>query len=53
MGSHGQPQWDRISNRLTSRLLFLRGQEQGDRVLGIEPTAELREKLNLKPNEIL
>ena len=32
---------------------FLRGQEQGDRVLAIEPTAELRERLKLKPNEIL
>ena len=32
---------------------FLRGQEQSERVLGVEPTAELREKLKLKPNEVL
>ena len=32
---------------------FLRGSEQGDRVLGIEPTAELRERLKLQPNEVL
>ena len=32
---------------------FLRGNEQGDRVLGIEPTAELRDKLKLKPSEVL
>ena len=32
---------------------FLRGQEQGDRILGIEPTAELREKMKMRPNEVL
>ena len=32
---------------------FLRGQEQSDRTLGLEPNIELRDKLGLKPNEIL
>ena len=32
---------------------FLRGQEQSDRVLGVEPPVELREKLHLKSNEVL
>ena len=32
---------------------LLEGSEQGDRVLGIEPTAELRERLKLQPNEVL
>ena len=32
---------------------FLRGSENGQRVLGIEPTSELREKMKLKPQEIL
>ena len=32
---------------------FLRGSEEGHRLLGLEPTAEFRQKLNLKPDEIL
>ena len=32
---------------------FLRGQEQGTRVLGIEPPKELQDKLHLKSNEVL
>lgn len=32
---------------------FLRGEENSDRILGLEPPAELREKMNLAPNEIL
>ncbi len=32
---------------------FLRGSEQGSRLLGLEPTPELRQKLKLKPEEIL
>ena len=32
---------------------FLRGKEQSDRVLGVEPTPELREKMHLKSNEVL
>ena len=32
---------------------FLRGSEQGDRTLGIEPPSELRERLKLKPSEVL
>lgn len=32
---------------------FLRGQEQGDRIPSIEPAAELREKMKLRPNEVL
>ena len=44
--------WDNIES-FDIKAAFLRGQEQGDRLLGIEPTAELRERLKLKPNEIL
>ena len=32
---------------------FLRGEENSDRILGLEPPAELRDKLKLAPNEIL
>ena len=32
---------------------FLRGSEQGNRLLGLEPTPELRQRLKLKPDEIL
>ena len=32
---------------------FLRGQAQDDRILGIEPTSELRDKMKLKENEVL
>ena len=32
---------------------FLRGQEQGGRILGIEPPIEMRDHLRLKPNETL
>ena len=32
---------------------FLRGEEQSDRILGIEPTTELRDQLKLKSNEVL
>ena len=32
---------------------FLRGSEQGSRLLGLEPTPELRQRLKLKPEEIL
>ncbi len=32
---------------------FLRGEEHSDRILGLEPPAELREKLRLAPQEIL
>ena len=31
---------------------FLRGTENSQRILGIEPPEKLREKMNLKPNEI-
>lgn len=31
---------------------FLRGEEHSDRVLGLEPPTELREKMKLKPQEI-
>ena len=34
------------------RTAFLRGSRQDDRILGIEPPAELRTKMNLKPNEV-
>ena len=34
------------------RTAFLRGSRQDDRILGIEPPAELRSKMNLKPNEV-
>ena len=32
---------------------FLRGSEEGNRLLGLEPTSELRQRLKLKPDEIL
>ena len=32
---------------------FLRGEEHSNRILGLEPPAELREKMRLAPNEIL
>ena len=32
---------------------FLRGEEQSDRVLGVEPPPELRQRLQLKQNEVL
>ena len=32
---------------------FLRGQEQGSRILGIEPPPEMRDRLQLKPGETL
>ena len=32
---------------------FLRGSEQGNRLLGLEPNPELRQRLKLKPDEIL
>ena len=32
---------------------FLRGEENSDRILGLEPPNELREKMKLAPNEIL
>ena len=32
---------------------FLRGKEQSDRILGVEPTPELRQKMQLQPNEVL
>ena len=32
---------------------FLRGEENSERILGLEPPAELRDKLKLAPNEIL
>ena len=32
---------------------FLRGSEEGNRLLGLEPTTELRQRLNLKPEEVL
>ena len=34
------------------RTAFLRGSRQDDRILGIEPPVELREKMKLKPNEV-
>ena len=32
---------------------FLRGEENSERILGLEPPAELRDKMKLAPNEIL
>ena len=46
--SHG---WDIESFDI--KTAFLRGQEHSDRVLGIEPNAELRERMKLKDNEVL
>ena len=34
------------------RTAFLRGSRQDDRILGVEPPAELRAKMNLRPDEV-
>ena len=44
-------QWDIESFDI--KTAFLRGQEQGNRVLGMEPPKELREKMKLRENEVV
>lgn len=44
-------QWDIESFDI--KTAFLRGEEHSQRILGLEPPSELRERLKLAPNEIL